>query len=363
MCPRCGGNPHSSRPCPALSKKCNTCENRGHFSEMCRSKPQPISGKYNKQNNFGEEENVSSKQVSPASEMGMFYTIEQIFSMSVTWEYVSINNCNLKMQVDTGADSTVISKIWTDLGKLQLDGKIRHLEAYDGHQLMLPGSLTCDVEWNGSRLTQKQLAVVQSDKEFGLLGRDLLPKYGVNNITAEHQPAVKGYKVHVKLIPETQAMFCKARKIPLPLQDKVTEKLEQMVRQGILEPLQQGGVTNASPVVLQRKKNGESRLCVDLKVHINGKVMDEDYPIPDMETIFHKLHGASYFGKIDLSDAYYQIELDEEAKDICTIRDCSRCADYLRGLPEMHRINTQRNQRCCDLSRRCIGVWSHQGLA
>ena len=47
--------------------------------------------------------------------------------------------------------------------------------------------------------------------------------------------------------------------------------------------------------------------------------MDEDYPIPDMETIFHKLHEASFFGKIDLSDAYYQIELDEEAKEICTI--------------------------------------------
>ena len=53
---------------------------------------------------------------------------------------------------------------------------------------------------------------------------------------------------------------------------------------------------------------------MDLKVHIIGKLMDEDYPIPDMETFFHNLHGASYFGKIDLSDAYYQIELDEDAK-------------------------------------------------
>ena len=58
------------------------------------------------------------------------------------------------MQVDKGADSTVISlKIWTELGKPQLDGEIRHLKAYDGHQLTLLGSLTCDVEWNGSRLT------------------------------------------------------------------------------------------------------------------------------------------------------------------------------------------------------------------
>ena len=51
------------------------------------------------------------------------------------------------MKVDKGADSTAISsKIWTELGKPQLDGKIRHLEAYDGHQLTLLGSLTWDVE-------------------------------------------------------------------------------------------------------------------------------------------------------------------------------------------------------------------------
>ena len=34
MCTGCGVKPHSSRPCPALSKKCNTCEKVGHFSKM-----------------------------------------------------------------------------------------------------------------------------------------------------------------------------------------------------------------------------------------------------------------------------------------------------------------------------------------
>ena len=135
MCTRCGGKRHSSRTCPALSEKGNTYEKVGLFSKMCRSKPQPNSGKYNKQNNFCEGENVSSEQASPASKMGMFYTKEQIFSMSVTCENISINNYKVKMQVDTSADSTVISKMWTELGKPHLDGKIRHLEAYDGHQL------------------------------------------------------------------------------------------------------------------------------------------------------------------------------------------------------------------------------------
>ena len=66
----------------------------------------------------------------------------------------------------------------------------------------------------------------------------------------------------------------KPKKIPLPVQDKVTEKLEQMIGQDILEPVQLGGVTNATPVVSQRK-SGELRLCMDLKVHINGKTMDK----------------------------------------------------------------------------------------
>ena len=126
-------------------------------------------------------------------------------------------------------------------------------------------------------------------------------------------------------------MFCKAGKIPLPLQDRVKEKLKTMVRQGILKPVQPGGFTNASPVFWKRRKNGALRLCVYLEVHINGKVMDEDYPITDMESIFHNLYGASYFDKTDLSDAYYQMKLDEDAKQICTINTS-------QGLFEMCRL-------------------------
>ena len=75
----------------------------------------------------------------------------------------------------------ISSKIWTEFGKPQVYGKIRHLEAYGGHQLTLLESLTCDVEWNGSRITQR-LAVVQSDKEFGLLGRYFLPKHVLSTL-------------------------------------------------------------------------------------------------------------------------------------------------------------------------------------
>ena len=65
-------------------------------------------------------------------------------------------------------------------GKPQLDDKKRHLDAYDGHQLTLLGLLTCDVEWNRSRHSQKN-KVVQSVKKFCLLVRVLLPKHGTTS--------------------------------------------------------------------------------------------------------------------------------------------------------------------------------------
>ena len=134
LCNRCGGKPHSSKPCPVLNKKCNTCEKVGHFSKMCRSKTQPKSGKSDQHNNFCEEEGKLPGQSSSEMEMGMYYTRENVFNMSVTWEYITVKDHKIKMQVDTGADSTVISSlIWTELGQPQLNGKVRHLEAYDGH--------------------------------------------------------------------------------------------------------------------------------------------------------------------------------------------------------------------------------------
>ena len=67
------------------------------------------------------------------------------------------------MQVNTGADSTVISsKIWTELGKPQLDGNIRDLEAYDGQPSTLLGSLTCDVKGTEASSHKNNW---QSDKE------------------------------------------------------------------------------------------------------------------------------------------------------------------------------------------------------
>ena len=125
--------------------------------------------------------------------MGKFE--KKIFNMSV-------NNCKVKMHVDTVADSAaILSKKRTEFGKPHLDSKKRHLDVYDSHQLTLMISLICQVGWKGSTRTHKQLEVVQSDKGFGQLGKDLLPNHGLDSITNKHLPYAKSYNAHARLIP------------------------------------------------------------------------------------------------------------------------------------------------------------------
>ena len=102
------------------------------------------------------------------------------------------------------------------------------------------------------------------------------------------------------------------------------------------------------------RKKEALRLSVDLNVDMNGNVIDEEFPIPDIETTFHNLLGASYFGKIDLSDAYYQIELDEDAEENCTtnisqgflqdVQASSELENFFIHLQKLRRIKSQRNQ-------------------
>ena len=170
---------------------------------------------------------------------------------------------------------------------------------------------------------------MQFDKEFGLPGRDLLHKHDVKIILNKHLSALNGCKVHVKLIPGSQRMFCKARIISLLFQEKVPEKLEQVVGRGILEPVQPGGVINASPVVWQRMKIGE----LNLKMQINGKVMDDDYPIPEMETILHNIHGPHNLARWSSQMPTIKSNLTKRQKiyaQSTDLRDCSRCGDYLK---------------------------------
>ncbi|XP_026065967.1 uncharacterized protein K02A2.6-like [Carassius auratus] len=88
----------------------------------------------------------------------------------------------------------------------------------------------------------------------------------------------------------------------------------------------------ATPIVpvIKKGKAGDVRICGDFKVTINPALHAVQYPLPRIEDIFASLSGGEHFSKIDLAQAYLQMEMDEKSKKFLTINTHKGLYQYNR---------------------------------
>lgn len=129
---------------------------------------------------------------------------------------------------------------------------------------------------------------------------------------------LKGFQAKISIDPEAKPRFCKARTVPYALREKVELELQRLVDEGTLEPVEYSDW--ASPIVAVLKPDKKSvRICGDFKQTVNPVSQLDRYPIPKVEDLFAQLSGGKTFTKLDLSQAYQQVSLDEESKKYVVI--------------------------------------------
>ena len=89
------------------------------------------------------------------------------------------------------------------------------------------------------------------------------------------------------------------------------------MEEGILEPVQYAEW--AAPIVPVVKSDQSVRICGNFEQIINVASQVDRYPWPKMEDLFAMLSGGQIFSKLDLSQAYQQVLLEDVSRDLVTI--------------------------------------------
>ncbi|KRX63871.1 Retrovirus-related Pol polyprotein from transposon [Trichinella sp. T9] len=101
------------------------------------------------------------------------------------------------------------------------------------------------------------------------------------------------------------------RRVPEAFRADVEKQLQEMLKQGIIEPSNSPWM---APAVYTPKKSGEVRICVDYR-ELNKKTRKDAYPLPLPDDIFDKVRGAAVFSTLDMQSGFWQIPVNVNDKE------------------------------------------------
>ena len=262
---------------------------------------------------------------------------------------VEINEKSIQLEIDTGALLTLVSEQtfrehWPDS---RLSPSEITLRSYSGESIPVLGCVDVHVKHSNQEATLP-LIVVKGEGP-SLLGRNWLSQLKLNwheifwsrnqslmEVLEKHKAVfepglgrVTGYEAKILVDPEAHPKYCKARSVPYYYQEMVDKELDRLVEEGTLEPVEHSEW--AAPIVALLKSDKQRVwICGDFKQTINKVAKLDRYPIPRVQDLFAKVGGGKTFTKLDLSQAYLQVPLDEGSKKYVVINTQKGLFRYTR---------------------------------
>jgi hypothetical protein len=118
-------------------------------------------------------------------------------------------------------------------------------------------------------------------------------------------PPAWGRAHHITLKPGSAPMVVRPYRYPAAHKDELERQCAAMMAQGIVR---RSDSAFSSLVLLVKKPDGSWRFCVDYRA-LNAITVKDAYPIPVVDELLDKLHGAQFFTKLDLRSGYHQVQM------------------------------------------------------
>ncbi|XP_031332533.1 uncharacterized protein K02A2.6-like [Photinus pyralis] len=254
---------------------------------------------------------------------------------------LKLNGTLVEFEVDSGAAVSIINvtQFKQLFPNIQVENTNLQLVTYCKRELDVVGFVSVTVTYN---TVQKilNLYIVKSDRK-PLLGREWIRQLQLDLATISHvsletcpntldkviQKYQSVFEQNMGKIKHLQAklqvkegatpIFVKARKVPYALLPKVEEELQILEKEGVL--IKVNTSEWATPIVPVVKSNGRIRICGDFKITLNKNLIVDEHPLPTVEELFLSLAGGDKFTKLDLQQAYLQLEVCPEDRKYLTL--------------------------------------------
>ncbi|XP_053960618.1 uncharacterized protein LOC128864883 [Anastrepha ludens] len=330
-CSHCGWRNHASQSCKYKDSKCHSCGRVGHLASVCYNKKRSVNYVSNDNDDEHDNNDLFNYSIFSVAERNSF----DVYSLPVVIDGVKLNAV-----CDTGAPCTLLPLSFYEnniMEKTLRPCNIPYVD-YSGDRLKLVGEYDASITFKGN--TKTVVVVVVDSANPPLLGRTFLRSFNfellqINNINFENKYAAiveqlkiefvevfedklgefKNSEICLKVVENATPVFCKPRPLPLAWKAKVEKQLRDLISSGVLEPVDNSDW--GTPLVPVLKPNGDLRICGDYKITINKFLEDFKYPLPRIDEIFASLEGGEIFTKLDLSNAYNQLILDDESQLLC----------------------------------------------
>lgn len=347
-CPACGNLTHIIQ-CPALGVKCRSCGGLNHFSRFCPSRNVNFIDQVSDDNQSSSESDCEPNDDNAELFVGTLHCLNvdsenpNDCSDSKWYVPVSINRTNFKAQVDTGAQTNIISvhRLRTCNVKRKIRPTHNIVKTLSGQRLNVVGECHLILRFlNKPHLVKFHVVDFKCETLLGFkLAKQLnliQTVFNLNedvNVTlddfSKFPPIVQEYKdlfqgigcvqdheVHLETDPNVKPVIDPPRKVPMKLIDDLEKHINKLVSLNIIEKVDH--YTDwVNSMVLVRKKDKNLRICLDPR-NLNTAIKRPRHSIPNINYVRAQLSGSKYFTTLDASSGFWNLKLDESSSNLCT---------------------------------------------
>ena len=332
-CKFCGGRHRMKKvECPAWGEKCDECGKLNHFKKVCLAKKE--------KKDFKKKPRVHAVQETDEDDSDDEYVLAVgKESDKIIKAKMLIGGKKIICQVDSGASVNVISVKHVD-ERLLSETKTT-LNVYNGAKIRTLGKAELEILNPKTEEARREEFIVVKEDLMTLLGKTTSEKMNLitihydnlsiakveetttdplkayADVFAEEQGSLEGI-AHLETDPAVIPVISPSAKIPHAMRSKVKDELDRLEDANVIAKIDEP-TSWCSRMLVATKKSGKLRICIDPRP-LNKALKRERYPIPTMDDILPQLTKSKFFSKLDLSNAYWHVHLDEESSKLTTFQ-------------------------------------------